>query len=482
MRSQSSTLEHLSPSERRKANEFLASESHTFGQVDVPHIIRHLQDGLYRHVAAVVAISRHLNRGFPIHFEMDLNLEKLLDDVIENLCRGEQRKYQGVLILFDELNAYLQNWVADSHAAGGMALQNLTNACEKHKSRLALVCFTQVLPSNTITSLGGSAEKKTYEKLTSRIELGPSTYEPISSLELVIDALLNTKTGEEWTDFYGEWHPTVASDGRESYEYMSKYQGGGWKRDDYHRTLVFGCFPLHPLTSYLLCNLDLTQGRTAIQFIKEDVREFVAREPAVRDGSLNYIRAVRLVESFEGNFSRHSVYGDYERAITAIAASGSGDDLSTLRALFVYYLAGAKLRKPDNEPHELILSLLSGLSVNRTRECLHRLAEGLGVIHYIPLAKTYRFYSGLGLADLRKAIEAETAPSDDDADGVIGYLESRREAFLTSEIVEAGRFVQQKRLWPSDWVFERHIYRGEQALQLLAQESVHTSKRRGVVA
>ena len=54
---------------------------------------------------------------------MDLNLEKLLDDVIENLCRGEQRKYQGVLILFDELNAYLQNWVADSHAAGGMALQ-----------------------------------------------------------------------------------------------------------------------------------------------------------------------------------------------------------------------------------------------------------------------------------------------------------------------------------------------------------------------
>ena len=120
-----------------------------------------------------------------------------------------------------------------------------------------------------------------------------------------------------------------------------------WPVEDFYRHLGLGCYPLHPLTSYLLCNLEFTQGRTAIQFIKEDVTQFIAKQPVEENGELQFVRPVQLMDAFAGNFSLQSTYTEYEKAYESIAAFASADEINMLKAIALYYLCGEKSPNPN---------------------------------------------------------------------------------------------------------------------------------------
>ncbi len=156
---------------------------------------------------------------------------------------------------------------------GGLALQNITNVCERHKGRIALMSLTQIKPSNATAMLLHSQELKSYQKLTSRLELSPSTYEPVSSLELVLSKLIIFQTETLWQQFRIRWDTTLLAESRDAYsKRITIYRERNWPFQEFHRYLALSCFPLHPITTYLLCNLDFAQGRTAIQFIKQDIK------------------------------------------------------------------------------------------------------------------------------------------------------------------------------------------------------------------
>ena len=474
-------LEGLSPDHKKKADGFLRESNAIYGDIDTDAVIKLLRGQDYRSVLTVVDISRQLTQGFAIDFEADVRIEAILDDLVARLCSGEDRKYQGVLIVFDELYAYLHDsWVPNPARAGGMALQNITNACENHKSQLALVCLTQVRPLAVQPAELSTA--KTYQKLATRLELAPSTYEPMSSLELVLDALINTQSEEQWAAFRKEWAPTFRSDSEKAYEhYITLYKERNWPYHDFVQHLALGCFPLHPLTSYFLCNLDFTQGRTAVQFIKEDVKQFIRTQPAEKGGFPNYLFAVQLVDAFASNLSNHPSYSDYARAMAAVTASADENDQKVLKALFLFYVSGSKLKKPDQEPHEELLAFLTGLSVEDVKQCLKRLTADLGVIYRIPKNNTYRFYAGLGLSDLKKAIENEIAGVAPSIDEVVKYCQSNLDVLLGGGFVEGARFVADNRLNAEDWVFEVRLHSVGTLRQLLLSGVLGT-RCRGIVA
>lgn len=474
-------LEGLGAGDRKKADSYLRENSAEYGNVDTSALIKLLQNQDYRSVSTVVAISRQLTNGFPINFEADVKVEDILHDLVISLCSGEDRRFQGVLILFDELHSYLHDsWVRDSARAGGMALQNITNACENHKQQLALVCFTQVRPMAVQPAAIGNAQ--TYQKLATRLELAPSTYEPMSSLELVLDALINTQSTDQWTAFMQVWASTLSSDSQKAYErYITIYKSRNWPYEDFYRRLTLGCFPLHPLTSYFLCNLDFTQGRTPVQFIKEDLKQFIRTENVEKGGFPNYVHAVQLVDAFASNLSNHSSYSDYARAMTALTASAAEDDRRVLKALFLFYVSGAKLKKPDQEPHEELLAFLTGFSTSRVKQCLTRLTSELGVIYLIPKNNTYRFYAGLGLTDLKHAIESEIAGVVTSIDAVVKHCQSNVDHLLKGTSVKGQRFVTDNRLNWEDWTFEVRLYSGE-SVRHAVSSGVPATDCRGIVA
>ncbi|WP_313657661.1 hypothetical protein, partial [Planktothrix agardhii] len=341
-------LTQLTDTQKERANQYLENNGHKFGDLD--SIIKELNQDDYRVVSTVKSISSELNDGFPIDFETDLSVDRILEELITELCSGADAKYSGILILFDELNNYLQAWSTDPYNSGGLTLQNITDACENYKSKIALVCFTQIRPLKSVPNQ--SAED--YKKLASRLEISESTYEPVSSLELVIKGLLDQQVNSNlWKQFFQTWNNTLLGDSRKAHETrINIYRERGWKLQDFQTNLTVGCFPLHPLNSYLLCNLDFTQGRTAIQYIKENVKQFINSQPVEKNGKLNYIPAISLIGFFEQlEFSRH--YSEYQKAYDTIASSATEAEKAVLKGLFLFYVSQNKLNKSESEKHDV---------------------------------------------------------------------------------------------------------------------------------
>jgi len=116
-------LEGLTLEQLVIAEKYLESIGNPNG--DVQAIIRLLQGDNYLLIPTVIDISRELIPGrYPINFEADLKLEDILEDLLKTLCSGENSRFDGILILFDELNEYLRNWASNPAALGPAFLTN----------------------------------------------------------------------------------------------------------------------------------------------------------------------------------------------------------------------------------------------------------------------------------------------------------------------------------------------------------------------
>jgi hypothetical protein len=470
-------LKQLVGEKRTQAEAYLTEISF---RGDLDTLIELLEEDDHKLLPTVVAISERVE-GYAYNFEYNLDIEAILEDVIRKLCTGENRQFEGLLILFDELNAYLRLWLTSSTAAGGWALQNITNVCSNHKGKAALLCLAQVKPS--IDSQVPFLERKNYERFTSRIELAPSTYEPKSSLELVIDNLLKQTDTDLWQTFLDQREPKLRSEATIAYERYITASRGRQNFQEFYTHLGLGCYPLHPLTAYLLCNLEFTQGRTIVQFIKEEVAQFINENRVETAGELNLVRPVRLIDFFSSNFAQQSIYTDYQKAYDSIAASADPDDLVVLKAIALYYLSSGKITKPDRERHEELLSIMTGFSLSKTRQILDKLSGTYQSVYYNTGNNTYRFYSGFSIADLRRKLEEDIENRTPSLNKVLEHCRKNLSLYLESDRVDADSFVRQNKLNTEDWQFERQIFTIDQFERVLSSDrTIRGLTERGLIA
>ena len=472
-------LTQLTESQKEIANQYLENNDY---QGDLDSIIELLNQDNYRVVSTVKSISGELNNGFTIDFKTDLSVEKILEELINELCSGANAKYSGILILFDELNYYLKSWATDSVKAGGACLQSITNICENYKSKIALVCFTQIRPLKSVPNQ--SAED--YKKLASRLEIAESTYEPVSSLELVIKGLLDQQVNPNlWNQFCQTWNNTLLGDSRKAHETrINIYRERGWTLQDFQTNLTLGCFPLHPLNSYLLCNLDFTQGRTVIQYIKENVKKFINSQPVEKNGKLNYIPAISLIGFFEQlEFSRH--YSEYQKASDTIASSATEAEKAVLKGLFLFYVSQNKLNKSESEKHDVILSELTGLSEKETKETLDILSHKKQVIYLNTGDNTYRFYSGSNLLEISQEIEEEVSKklNEISVNLAVNHCQEEVETYFPSQKAEGIDFINKNKLLNDEWFFEYKFYNISDFKRLLnSHQAVENLEGKGIFA
>lgn len=470
-------LQDLSESDRPQAEAFLTSLD-TF-EGDLASLIDDLQEGQYDLIPIVKDLSAHLNKGLAFDFQLNLNVESMFEEVVQEFCTGENRRFEGILLLFDELNAYLRTWLKNPPAAGGYVLQNVTNLCGNNRGRVALLCLAQVKPS--LDTQVPHLERKNYERFTTRIELAPSTYEPESSLELVIDKLLKQE-GTQWQAFHSRFDGTLRGESRNVYEhYITAYKKQNWTFEKFHRHLGVGCYPLHPMTASLLCQLEFTQGRTAIQFIKEDVADFI--EGTTVDSEVQFVYPVQLMDAFQSNFAQQSIYEDFKKAYDNIAASAAEDEITVLKAIGLYYLSGDKITKPANEKHEEILSLMTGYSIPKLKVILTKLSDEYQAIYYNSGNNTYRFYSGFSINDLRRKLEEDVENRAANFNALLKQCRLNLSHYLGSDTVRGERFVSDHRLNGDDWQFERQVFTVDQFKRVLSIErTVKSLTERGLVA
>lgn len=473
---------YANPQERDRAEAYLESIGSPDGDLD--SIAQQLRKSNPAVIPTLKDLAKHLV-GFVPDWNVNIDIEEILKDLITTYCSGDTPRFQGVLILFDELNFYLQNWATAPIAAGGTALQNITNICETYKSKVALLSFTQIDPAIGVGIPAGALED--HRKLVGRLAPKGNTYQKVaSSLELVLENLiLQKETSPEWKAFRSTWDSTLLAETNNAYEKrIAIYKEKGWTREKFHNILTIGCFPLHPLTSYLLCNLAFTQDRTALQFIKKNVKDFIQNQPLEAQNQLNWIRPIALIDTFLENFADDSNYSEYKKAEIALAGSDDPNEMLVVKALFLFH-ASDRLAKTDRESHEEILATLTGLTESQVKAALHKLSKSRDIIFYKPEVKLYRFWVGIPPTGIEEEIKEEIErkkllPSINE---VVVFCNTNIEKFLGSKTLAAKHFVDLNKLWSEDWQYEHRVYTIDGFTRALtSDQTLRQTEQRGIMA
>lgn len=482
-------LNDLTTEERQIAEQVLIDEGCDF---DLNLLIKLLdQQADYEKVDYVIKICQKVRRVNP-NFQTTVDIEAIIGDLLANLCSGENKLFQGILIIFDELYKYLERWSERHVDRGDTPLQNITNSCARFRDRVSLLSLSQRLPSRVVPP--GDVED--YNHLISR--LSSNTYEPAASLELVLKGLINQKQQTTlWQTFEEAYRNTLSRISNDVFDKFSGkyYARWKWEKQDFYQVIGLGCFPLHPLTTYLLCNLNFTQGRTVLDFIQDQdgFREFVDAQPVEKDGKLNYVHPVTLVDAFEGNFSNPQsnpeyprLFGDYTYAADKVKALSDAEpgELEVLKGLFLFYASASsqKLAKPDREPHEEVLSVLTGIDKQQVKRLLVKLNQERRVINHDLSGRTYSFYSGgIDPNSLEQRINEELANKTPSIKAVEEYCQVHIDNYVGQETLPL-LFIEQNQLRREDWRLKNRIFTVEHFRREVKSDRILKDSPLGIVA
>ncbi|MBD2150707.1 hypothetical protein H6F44_11335 [Pseudanabaena sp. FACHB-1277] len=435
----------------------------------------------------MIQVADAITDGFAPNFTKNIEIEEVLDDLVKNLCTGSNARFQGILILFDELNYYLDSWLTDKHAAGNTAPQNLTNACTNHRAKITLMSFTQVDPNSKSNRAG-------YQQVSTRLAPHEHTHSPISSLERVIDDVIVQQDNEAWQKFRKKWDNVFWGDSQRIYKRARKYEDGqNLNVQDFHKHLGLGCFPLHPLTGYLLCNLEFTQGRTAIEFVRKEVGEFLNNaaetDQPVKE-SLNYIYAISLVDAFAPNFraskTKSEIYTTYLNAIDAIKSDADQNEINVVKSIFLYTVSSDLVIKSPHESHEKILIDMTGLSENSLKKYLVKLCEERQIIDRRPDG-IYQFFAGQSPNRIREKVieelekQLKQRPNSPSTETVfVEYCRENISTILVADVTKSIQFANENGLIASDWCFQNQIFTIEEFEKLLQKpQAIVNAKNKG---
>jgi hypothetical protein len=452
-------LENLSDSDRYQAERYLDSLGNPDGDLEA---IKDLLRGNDTRMVRVVKDIVYQLVGLSPDFQANIDVSELLEDTLQRLC-GDHKDapFDGILILFDELLYYLQAWAQNPIGAGGTALQNITNLCElgQYKSKIALVGFAQQKLENS--GVLSQSNLNEYKKLATRLDRPGCTYEPESSLELVFANLIVRHDTAIAQQFDTRWcKDTLLAECRTAFEKRipSNYRDRGFTLERFFQTFGNGCYPLHPLTTYLLSRLDFAghQDRTAIQFIKEHLGDFITTTTIEQNGRLNYLRPIAIIDFFSNTLQSALYYEAFRKAEQAIAGSDDPTLHPTLQALFLFYAAGDRIAKTDRDEHEPILAELSGLSAAQTKTALQNLKDS---VFYKEASKLYSFYSGTKTPkELEADIEDAVRDSRINIHDLASHLQVRLGDNPANQRLSASDFVNAHQLVNDDWQFQSWVY------------------------
>ncbi|HEX8198556.1 MAG TPA: hypothetical protein VF571_20340 [Pyrinomonadaceae bacterium] len=375
-------LKSLTDKQLAKADEFLA-DSH---QTDVDSLIAALD----RFESGKEVIVKELSRallGIEANFGADVNLKEIIKETVDTLCAGADAPFHRMLILFDELGVYAGKWCHNSTAAGGLAPQEIFEACSDRPGKICFVGFVQRELDEFVKNYSPELQAE-FKRWAGRM-LPDAIYHLISNLEEVISKLLVKKP--EWRRVIEDNSPRLLEESSVAREAIKRYSET-WDANQFYNTVTRDCFPLHPLTTGLLCSFDFTQGsRTIIGAVDSMLRSAEENEIS-QNGRLKWIRAIQLVEEFKSDLSKKASgdFANYEHAVeNALTTDADAILFDVLKALLLF--KEGKMTKQNRYEHAQLLAHLAGYTIDETKDALLRLQNDYDAVRYSMQRREYEF-------------------------------------------------------------------------------------------
>jgi len=372
----------LSGEDRDRANIFLAQHD-----MDVALLFQYLREKRSSVYDVCIETVRYL-RGVRPDFGSEISLSESIDWAVEHFC-GDGKPYGGILVLFDEFSLFVENY-AERRESG--YLQDLLNGIAKHRGRTVFLAFAQHDPVTLAERLVINGQKR--NSLLKELTRLRRRYQLYSVLESVIDAYLK-QNEERWRAISQDARlkgPLFRA-GNMAWEHFSKrYERElHWDFSQFQETVTKGCYPLHPLTTALLCNIRLSavpgNPRNVLGFVFEQLSR-KGNEQVVEEGTLNWVVPAELVDYF-GERLAGDYFVSYRNAVQTMGSDITDEEQAVLKALLLQNLAGIKATGYDQLE---LLAEMSGLDLDDLKPTLKSLID-LNAIRRLPFRKEYSFWA-----------------------------------------------------------------------------------------
>lgn len=266
--------------------------------------------------------------GIAPDFGGEVSIREMMDWAVNQFC-GEKNPIGGLFILFDEFSLYVQSH-SQRNAAG--ELQDLLNGIESNKGMAVFLAFAQHDP--IIIARNALKAGQALENLEHELTRIPRKVKLYSLMESVIDSYL-VQPNTIWQEFRSDKSargPLARASNTAMDVFNKRYEETfRWDTETFDEIVTKGCFPLHPLTTAMLCDLTLqsiaTTGnpRTVLGFVFEQINSRF-NQSVIEDGKINWILPVELVDYFESYLPDNSFnqFGHARRALGPDAPEEQG--------------------------------------------------------------------------------------------------------------------------------------------------------------
>lgn len=153
--------------------------------------------------------------------------------------------YSGIYVVFDEFSKYLESSIQNATIEDVKLLQDFAEACNRssQQEQMHLLLISHKNLSNYIDSSLPKEKVDGWRGVSGRFQEVEVRDNPNQSYELMTHAI--AKDPQLWTD-------SLYHIERDLTELRSRYIASGLLDAENADAVVYGCYPLHPLTAYLL--------------------------------------------------------------------------------------------------------------------------------------------------------------------------------------------------------------------------------------
>lgn len=269
----------------------------------------------------------------------NMDVVKLYLAVVNALC--EQTAYKGITIIFDEFSKFLEANLDKSKMLNFKIIQDMAEAATRSgSSQLHFTCITH----KDILDYSSSDSFKTVEGRFRKLRFVASSEQ---SYELIANAIIKREKFEQFKRSHKSEFDFVASASAITNVFSDLTE------EAYQQKLVYGCFPLTPLSAFSLLHVSELVGqneRTLFTFLAQDdqhtLRSFLANEvdgfaTITVDCIYDYFEELFKKEVF--NASVHSVWAKTDSALRQIS---NEIQRKVLKAIAIINIIGDERLKP----------------------------------------------------------------------------------------------------------------------------------------
>lgn len=335
----------------------------------------------------------------------------LFKNICSILC--EEYDYDGIYIVFDEFSKFIES---KDKTAAGSDMELLQSICELAQESKSQQIFITLVAHKSIKEYGNYLSTDIINSFTGiegRITEKYFITSSKNNYELIQNAIIKN---EDKIDSIPEIKKNIdRTIALKYYENMPLFNSI-FDFNDFYKKVVRGCYPLNPISSYMLLNISekvAQNERTLFTFISKNEPNSMARYIARHNDKMGWLIGADIIYDyfkniFKKDITKVYIHDEWLKAEYAISKSSDEDQVKVIKALALINI----INKPEELPAEKRI-LSDAVSVKSINETLEQLVSKQ-LIYLKSSTGKYAFKTIIG-ADLKREIKNRRLLKGNDA-------------------------------------------------------------------